>query len=233
MNLNLTTTVQAKETLTSHQYLAFCLDDGKIANTGEEACGILLNKPANNDFATIAYLGEIDFIAGAAISLGDKLTVTTSGYFITANSGDHTSVGIAKEAVTSGSIGTGIFGFANSTRATAPTHQSVTCALAATAYTAYALSDNKNADNGEETCGFVISALNSGDTGDMCVAGICTATSDPALCTSAGDAITVTTSGYIKPGDSGDYIVGRAMQNIGSNSTGNINFAGQGYYLCV
>jgi len=233
MNMNLVTTIQALETLTTHQYLAVCLDDGKVANNGEEASGILLGKPANGDFATVGYMGEIDFLAGAAISKGDKVTVTTSGYFVTANSGDHTVIGFSKEAVTSGTIGTGIFSFSNSVRQNAPTNLSVTCALAATTKTAYALADNKNADNGEETNGFTIAALSSGDTGEIVVCGICVATSDPALCTSAGDAITVTTSGYIKPGDSGDYIVGRAIENIGSNSTGNIVFSGQGYYLSV
>ena len=231
--MKLTTTIKALEALTGGQYFAFCLDDGKLANNAEEATGILLNKPASGDFASVAYAGEVDYRAGAAIAAGAKLTVTTSGYFITADSQDDTVIGEAKTAITSGGIGTGFFCFPNNVRQTAPTAQSVTCALAATAYTAYCLKDNKNADNGEETNGFVTSALNSGDTGEMCVTGICVATSDPALCTSAGDAITVTTSGYIKPADSGDYIVGRAMANIGSNSTGNIVFAGQGYYLSV
>ena len=79
-NQQFVTTTQAKEALTSHQYVAIALNDGKVANSGEEASGILLNKPASNQHATLAYLGESRYKAGLAVAAGAKLTVTTSGY---------------------------------------------------------------------------------------------------------------------------------------------------------
>ena len=111
-NVGFKTTIQALEDLSTHQYHAIALDDGKVANNGVEAGGILLNKPKNNEHATLAWFGELKFRAGAAVTAGTRMQVTTSGYFITAASGYY-NVGRAKAAVTSGSIGTGFFDFSN------------------------------------------------------------------------------------------------------------------------
>jgi len=232
MNRFFTTTVQAGEDLNSHQFLAVCIDDGKVANNGEEATGILLNKPKSGEHATLAYIGEIDFFAGAAISKGNKLTVTTSGYIITADSSD-TVVGEAKEAITSGSLGTGFFCFPNASIPSKRAQYPITCTLAAAAGTAYNLKDGQTADNGEEACGVVVSALSSGGTGEMTVGGLCQGLGDKAHASSAGDPLTVTTSGYFLPADSGDYICARAMANIGSNTLGDIYFFSPGAYLSV
>jgi len=115
-NQFLTTTIKADEDLNSHQYFAVALDDGKIANDGLEASGILINKPKDNHFATLGYCGEMKFRAGVGLSAGDRLRVTTSGYFVSAASGYY-FMGRVKAAVTSGSIGTGLFNF------TAPVYQ--------------------------------------------------------------------------------------------------------------
>ena len=232
MNQRFSTTIQALEDLSTYQYLAICVDDGKLANNGEEATGILLNKPAINEFATIAYIGEIDFLAGAAVSKGDKLTVATSGYFITADSSD-TIVGEAKESITSGSIGIGIFAFPNASVPSRRGQYAVTCTLATATGVAYNLKDNQVAVNGEEACGVIVSALTSGQTGEITVFGICQGLGDVAHASSAGDSLTVTTSGYFLPADSGDYICARALGNIGSNSLGDIFFFSPGAYLSV
>ena len=124
-------TVQALEALDTHQYQAVTLADGKVANNGAEANGVLINKPKINEHMSAAYQGIIKFRAGGAISKNADMTVVLSGYFLTAiyavftvdsataaanvsatNSGA-VVVGTAKYAVTSGSIGTGIFNFAN------------------------------------------------------------------------------------------------------------------------
>lgn len=122
-----TLTIQAKEDLNTHQFQAVALDDGKVANDGSEAAGILINKPKTNEHATIAYQGISKFRAGAAISKGAGLTIATSGYLATAvaakisvtslgadvtvvDSGSRV-VGTALAAVTSGSIGSGMFDF--------------------------------------------------------------------------------------------------------------------------
>ena len=110
--------IKAGEALDTHQYFAIALDDGQIANNGHEAGGIILNKAKNNEHVDYGVIGEFKFRAGGAASIGNKLRVTTSGYFVTAASGYYTA-GRAKAAVTSGSIGTGFFNFA------APMYKSV------------------------------------------------------------------------------------------------------------
>ena len=106
-------TATALEALDTHQYQAVALDDGKVANEGKEAGGILQNKPKINEHTSLAYFGIIKFRAGLAIALQKAITVTTSGYFVTAGSGSHIVGRVIKASVTSGSIGTGLFNFAN------------------------------------------------------------------------------------------------------------------------
>ena len=52
------------------------------------------------------------FTAGAAVSPGRRLTVTTSGYFVEADSGSYVVGRCLDSAVGSGSVGTGAFNFA-------------------------------------------------------------------------------------------------------------------------
>ena len=102
---------EALEDLDSHIYFAVTLDDGKIANNGAEATGILLNKPKTGESANCGVQGDLPYQAGGAVTKGDKLTVATSGYCTSAGSGDHI-VGKAILTTTSGSIGRGMFNFA-------------------------------------------------------------------------------------------------------------------------
>lgn len=107
-----TTTLQVTEDLNAaQQYHAIDFSDGKIADTGLQACGILMNKPKNGEFGTLAHFGECKFHAGGAITAGARITVATSGYFTACASGYYV-VGTCKTTVTSGSIGVGIFNFA-------------------------------------------------------------------------------------------------------------------------
>ena len=92
--------------------IAIALDDGKTANNGQEARGILMSKPASGQEGAIGISGVMKFRAGGAVAVGETLTVTTSGYFTISASGDYL-VGHGAYAVTSGSLGTGIFHFAN------------------------------------------------------------------------------------------------------------------------
>jgi len=109
----MSTTFEAGEDLDTdgHQYQAIALDDGKVANNGAEALGILLTKPKAGEGGTAAYAGEIKFRAGGAVTKDAPLTVTTSGYFTEADSGDFI-LGRAASAVSSGGIGRGFFDFA-------------------------------------------------------------------------------------------------------------------------
>lgn len=109
-NWQIGTTIKAEEDLTGCQYHGISLDDGELAVNGLEASGILLNKPKSGEFLTLGWLGEFKFHAGEAIAIAKRLTVTASGFFTEATSGDY-FIGRAKSAVTSGSYGTGFFNF--------------------------------------------------------------------------------------------------------------------------
>lgn len=101
----------AKEDLDSHLYFAVTCQDGKVANNGEEATGILMNKPKTNEAANVAFQGAIPFQAGGAIAANAALTVATSGYVAAAGSGDFIVGRNFETAATSGSVGFGIFNF--------------------------------------------------------------------------------------------------------------------------
>lgn len=222
----LETTFQAAEDLNTHLYHAIALNDCKIANTAEEASGILLSKPESGEFGRLAYCGEIKFKAGGAISQGDKLTVATSGYFTTAESNDAV-LGEAKAAVTSGSVGTGIFEFANVTDKRANySMMDFTPKCTVIAGVAVALNDSLVANTGGEADGVALGALTSGTASEVAVFGIVPVRMDPAKVSSAGDALTVTTSGYFTVAASDSYICAKALANIGSNATGNAFFTG-------
>ncbi len=108
------TTYKAGEDQTACQYHAVAFNDNLLANSGKEASGIIMGKPASGDHAQAGIAGQLKYAAGAAVSAGVRLTVTTSGWFITAADSGAYVVGMnGPDAVTSGSIGTGIFGFSN------------------------------------------------------------------------------------------------------------------------
>ena len=216
------TTIQITEDLSAStaQFHAIAFNDAQLATGPEEASGILMNKPDQYEHASVGYSGEMKFAAGGAISQGDKLTVANSGWFTTAGSDDGV-VGEAKHAVTSGSLGTGIFEFSGNTAG----QQNgivfdVTPADAIGAGFAYALNDNKLANNGDEHAGCATSAISSGTAGQIMVCGIATIQATTADCITIGEKLTVTTSGYYTPGDSGYWIVGMALAAIGSGATG-------------
>ena len=113
MNKYQATTIQAGEDLDSHQYQAIAFDDGKVANNGGEAGGIILNNPKSGEHVTVGHEGEMKFRAGGAIAAGKAITVATSGYLTAAGSGDYIIGKNKNSAITSGSLGNGIFNFAS------------------------------------------------------------------------------------------------------------------------
>lgn len=87
-----------------HQGVAIALSDGKVANNGHEFTGILHDKPQNGQTGSMIILGIGKGRAGEALTAGGKVTVAESGYLTAGASGDNI-IGIAMEAVTSGSLG--------------------------------------------------------------------------------------------------------------------------------
>lgn len=98
---------------TGHLFKAINAQTRKLATGGLAACGILQEGGATNEHITIGINGVQKFVAGGAVSSADTfLTVTTSGYFTAAGSGDYV-VGKSLFTVASGAVGTGLFNFAN------------------------------------------------------------------------------------------------------------------------
>lgn len=93
-------------------FKAVALDDGKVANNGREAGGILVYGGKTAEHVTLGYAGVLKFTAGAAVGVGRRLTVTTSGYCVEAASGSYVVGRCLDSAVGSGSVGTGAFNFA-------------------------------------------------------------------------------------------------------------------------
>lgn len=105
-----TITVKAGEALSQYKAVEV---DGTIAASNNVAVGLIQNgDPANGDHVTVGYAGHMKGVAGAAISAGARVKVTTSGYLIAVASGDG-SCGKCLTAASSGMTVEGIFDFAN------------------------------------------------------------------------------------------------------------------------
>ncbi len=96
---------------TGAQYKAVTVA-GVIAASGTTAIGLLQNKPKSGEDASIGYEGHMKGVAGAAITAGARLIVTTSGYLITAV-GAIVPCGRALATASSGAMVEGLFDFAN------------------------------------------------------------------------------------------------------------------------
>jgi hypothetical protein len=227
MNRFSKTTIQAKADYDRDgpQYHAFALVDGQLANSVGEATGILISKPKTNEFAAIAYEGEIKFAAGGAVWKGDKLTVVNSGWFTSASS-DESIVGQAKENVTSGSIGTGLFSFSSVRGNLNHVRLSVTPADDLLAGTAIAFNDYAVANSGDDADAVAINAMTAGTAADMVIYGIIDVKMDATECSSKGDILTVTTSGYFIKAGTGKRMSAKALENISSDSLGSALFFG-------
>lgn len=103
-----TLTVVASQDLTGHQFKPVGLHGG-VAATSAAARGLLQNKAANGDHATLGYRGQMKAYAGAAINSDSLLGVTTSGFIIAVTNSDN--VGRALVSAASGDLFTGVFDF--------------------------------------------------------------------------------------------------------------------------
>lgn len=93
--------IAAGADLSARQYKVIAVG-GTIAANNATALGVLLNKPKSGEAAQVAYAGHMKSHAGAAVTAGDELVVTTSGFLIT----NATSVsGIIGKAITAAASG--------------------------------------------------------------------------------------------------------------------------------
>jgi hypothetical protein len=96
-----TITVVASQDLTGHQFKAVDLSGGVAVNT-LLSMGILQNKAALGDHATLAYRGHMKAYAGGAINSGAQVGVTASGFLISVATSRY--VGVAMTSAASGDI---------------------------------------------------------------------------------------------------------------------------------
>lgn len=203
-NKFISTNLNPLEDQEAAQYHAFANADSLLANNADEATGIIQGKRKTNEHTSIGYIGEMKFAAGGAVAKDANITVVTSGWLTQADSND-AIVGVAKNSVTSGSIGTGWFSFPVKRVVTTGVPFAVTAdgdAAITAAGIAYDLSDNKAADAGVGFSGLSTAAIGSGATGFIIVAGIAQATFADSY--GIGQNLIATTSGYMTTTASGD-----------------------------
>lgn len=87
--------------LRAAQYKAVAVG-GTIAANNTDTIGLLQNKPNTGEGASLAYAGHMKGVAGAALTAGNRVKVTTSGYLAVVASGDG-SCGKVLTTCTSGS----------------------------------------------------------------------------------------------------------------------------------
>jgi hypothetical protein len=85
---------------------------GTIAASNAAAVGLLKSKGTTGGAVTVAYEGEMKAVAGAAITGGALVSITTSGFVITA-ADSRTNIGRALETAASGDLFRGLFNFTN------------------------------------------------------------------------------------------------------------------------
>ncbi len=109
MEFNISVDAGADLSGNASQYKAVAIG-GTIAATNTGALGLLQNKPKSGEDAAVLVMGRSKYVAGAAVTIGARLIVTTSGYCIAAGS-NQLAVGIAEFAASSGETARGIFNF--------------------------------------------------------------------------------------------------------------------------
>jgi len=102
----------AGEDLSGLQYRAIEVD-GTLAANANVAAGILQNKPKSGEPATIAYMGQLKLRTGVAITVGQRLTITASGWAAVVVSGSGAQIGRALTVAASGGLVEGLFYFVN------------------------------------------------------------------------------------------------------------------------
>lgn len=76
---------------------------GTIAANNSTAIGLLKSKGASGQQVRVAWFGEMKGVAGAAVTAGDKVSVTTSGFLITSPASTN-PIGKALETAASGDL---------------------------------------------------------------------------------------------------------------------------------
>jgi hypothetical protein len=219
---------------TGHLNKAISAVTGKIASTGQTAVGLLKYGADNTGHVNMGYNGIQKFVAGAAISSADVLlTVTTSGYFIEASSGDYI-IGKSLINVASGAVGTGMFSFANPVPFNSNSgynadfnfgNFTAQSDLSAAAGLAVSITSGTVVDCSQLVDGICITGTASGSTSVAAFMGKMTGRAGDTLV--ANQSLKVVAGGYFESASSGDLLVGRpfAAAASGASFDGVFNFA--------
>jgi len=200
---------------------------GILANNGSDATGILQYVGKSGEHVTQGWDGIMKFTAGATVAAGAQVTVTTSGYFITATQGKYV-VGRSLASVASGAVGYGMFNFV------APKQYdniadvfevSAAANLSSAAGLAIDFSTGNVAASSSVAGGVIIDGATSGGTVTAKAVGRVSAKAGAGV--TADSSLKITTGGYLIDAGSGDVIIGRASAAAASGAAfwAAVNFA--------
>jgi len=242
-NISWNLTIQASEALTdiaagTGELNKAVSNLGKIAADGQSALGLLKYGADDGGHVALGFAGQMKYVAGEAITAAAQLSVTGSGYLRVATSGD-TVVGRALTvSVASGAVGTALFDFSTPHKllvGSGHVSNNGLFGFTAQADLTVAGAANKivNAHSGDfcadgnDASGVLITGTVSGSTSFMRFTDAVDVVAGGVLL--AGQSLTAAASGFCTAGNSGDLILGRALEasaagNSGSTFKANFNF---------
>ena len=222
-------------------YKAIDLSTGDFAanalGAAGRALGILYSLNDSGSPVTVGYEGHMKYVAAAAINAFAPLTVTTSGYFTTAASGDYVVGKNGRVAATSGSVYDGwfenlirpvLFDASSGDRSLYPDVTSYAAASIGIAGMAVILSTGEVAATTRSfTSGITMGVSALSGTGYLKSHGIALVRAGGGT-VAANAVLTQTVSGYAIAAASGDYAWGRTLFAIASGALGKalVDFAG-------
>lgn len=196
--------------------------NGDIVSDARSAAGVLQYGADSGTHVGIGWHGEMAYIAGEAISAGDRLTIGTSGYMTVAGS-DELAVGRNGElSVSSGAEGRGVFGFESYGRVDASEQNFTTANDLSVAGADGKAVDMSGGDFAAAATagGVLITTAASGNTATAKVSGITRVRAGDVV--TAGRSITAAASGWFTNADSGDRVMGRALEASAAGNSGGL-----------
>ena len=231
-----TESMDTKTAGTGHLYKAVD-HGGGIAANGRESIGILYSTGQSSEHIGLATDGKLKYTAGATVNTGVELTVTTSGYFIAAASGDTVVGRNLDTAAVSGGIMVGHFDFANRYNFDISSY-----VRSSFEYFTFSVKANLtagvgkavNVDLGDVAAtvnlaeGILVANTASGGTGMLFSVGRCQVNAGGVI--TKQRSLTLTTGGVFLDANSGDVTCGVALEASAAGNSGGlfdaiINFA--------
>ena len=223
-----TESMDTKTAGTGHLYKAVD-HSGGIAANGREAIGILYSTGQSSEHIGLATDGKLKYTAGATVGVGAEVTVTTSGYFIAAASGDTVVGRNLDTAAVSGGLQVGHFDFAN--RYNFDISSYVRSSFEYSTFSVKAdltagVGKAVNVDLGDVAAtpnlatGILVANASSGATAMVFSVGRCKVNAGGVI--TKQRSITLTTGGVFIDANSGDVVCGVALQASAAANSGGV-----------